>query len=147
MDAHAVRLTLAAGRRGKEIDPIFGVGRNGFGAEICAAGAPSCVTICESAKSPHWMFYRSPVGQLSHIVAPPAGVHRRQDLPTAYVVNGAVYVVAVDWFRRERSFLTPETQSVVMPAERSLDIDTAVDFAVAEIIMNQVAKPNPGHAI
>ena len=32
------------------------------------------------------------------------------------------------WLRRTRTFVTPETVAYVMPASRSIDIDTADDF-------------------
>ncbi len=56
---------------------------------------------------------------------------RRQLLPQAYALNGAVYVAKIDWLMASRSFLTPETIAYLMPRERSVDIDTAMDFKIA----------------
>jgi len=103
--------------------------------EACAAGATSCVTVTEAAKPPFWMFFRTADGRLNRVVEPPPGAHRRQDLPPAFVVNGAVYVVAVEWFRAERTFVDANTRSVIMPPERSVDIDTATDFALAACLL------------
>jgi CMP-N,N'-diacetyllegionaminic acid synthase len=46
-------------------------------------------------------------------------------------------VARTEWLRRTRSFISPHTVAQVMPAERSIDIDTLQDFeafaqAVAE---------------
>lgn len=41
-----------------------------------------------------------------------------------WVLNGAVYVAAVDWYRRTRTFLSEETVAYTMPRERSYDIDS-----------------------
>jgi N-acylneuraminate cytidylyltransferase len=73
--------------------------------------------------------YRLGSGQtLLPIVDAPAEATRRQDLPTVYTLNGAVYVADVAWLRRSRAFVGPATIAHVMPFERSLDIDTARDF-------------------
>jgi len=57
---------------------------------------------------------------------------RRQDLPPAYVLNGAVYVNRVESLRRDRSFTPAGTLGYVMPAERSLDVDTEADLVAAD---------------
>lgn len=58
----------------------------------------------------------------------------RQALSPAYALNGAVYVVTVKSFREEKSpaFLFGKSAASIMPAERSLDIDTLFDFEMAE---------------
>lgn len=60
---------------------------------------------------------------------------RSQDLPPAYAVNGAMYLVEPHQLRAARSFLPPGAVPLLMedPAE-ALDIDTAHDFRVAECI-------------
>ena len=63
---------------------------------------------------------------------------RRQDMPEVYALNGAVYVAKVSWLRETRSFLTPETVAYVMPRERALDIDTELDFTVAEAVVGKL---------
>jgi N-acylneuraminate cytidylyltransferase len=62
---------------------------------------------------------------------------RSQDLPEAWVLNGAVYAARVDWLRCSKSFLTPATLGWVMPAERSVDVDTELDLALAEVLVRR----------
>lgn len=60
----------------------------------------------------------------------------RQALPEAYQLNGAVYAFDVDALPEEGvSLLFGEAGAVVMPPERSVDIDTEVDFALAEAML------------
>jgi N-acylneuraminate cytidylyltransferase len=59
-------------------------------------------------------------------------IARRQDLPPVYVLNGAIYIADATWLRQSRTFLSPDTVAHVMPANRSLDIDTPADFAAFE---------------
>jgi len=95
---------------------------------FAATGAPSCVSVCEAEQSPYWM-YRLGAGQaLLPVVDGTPQATRRQELPTVYVLNGAVYVADTAWLRTTRAFVAAGTVAHVMPVERSLDIDTAQDF-------------------
>lgn len=51
------------------------------------------------------------------------------------LVNGAIYIVDAAHVVRERSVYGTKTVAHVMPFERSIDIDTADDFALAEALM------------
>ena len=95
-----------------------------------STGAPACVSVRQADDHPYWTFRLGDGCILAHLAEPPDGIPlRRQNLPAAWCLNGAVYVAQVNWFLRERSFLSPQTAGYVMPAERSLDIDTAADVA------------------
>jgi CMP-N,N'-diacetyllegionaminic acid synthase len=102
--------------------------------QMGAAGAMSCVSVTEAPSHPWLTFAQGPDARLTPFVAPPPGASlRRQDLPPAWVLNGAVYAAEIDWLRRERVFVRPgETLAFPMPAERSLDIDTLEDFRAGE---------------
>lgn len=92
------------------------------------SGAPACVSVCIAAQSPYWMFELSDSQKLLQLIEMPTGVTRRQDLPAVYALNGAIYVADTTWLRQSRTFLTRDTVASVMPAERSIDIDTPADF-------------------
>ena len=101
---------------------------------MSAAGAPSCVSVQEAPSHPWLIFGRDSRGRLEPFAAAPAGASlRRQDLPPALVLNGAVYAADAEWLRRERTFVRPgETVAWEMPADRSADIDTLEDLLAAE---------------
>jgi pseudaminic acid cytidylyltransferase len=62
----------------------------------------------------------------------PELVSRRSDAVGRYLAgNGSTYCVLVDAFRRERTFYGRPLSLHVMPRERSVDIDTADDLALA----------------
>ncbi len=52
----------------------------------------------------------------------------RQSLPPVYKPNGAVYAMQAEWFLRNQSFVSERIGTVVMPPERSHDIDNLADF-------------------
>ena len=60
----------------------------------------------------------------------------RQMLPKYYRVNGAVYLVRKEELYVEK-MLRKNTYAYIMPQERSIDIDTDFDFALAELFMNK----------
>jgi CMP-N,N'-diacetyllegionaminic acid synthase len=62
---------------------------------------------------------------------------RRQNLPPAYVLNGAIYLVRREVFLTQRTFHPPRAYPCIMPQERSVDIDTAWDLKVAELVIQQ----------
>jgi CMP-N,N'-diacetyllegionaminic acid synthase len=91
-----------------------------------------CVSVTAAPVSPHWMFTFNNDSELLPVLneKPPL---RRQDLPATYVLNGAIYIAATGWFLNHKSFLTAETLGYVMPAEKSLDLDTEFDFELLDL--------------
>jgi CMP-N,N'-diacetyllegionaminic acid synthase len=62
----------------------------------------------------------------------------RQKLPTAYQLNGAVYVFRANLLAHEtKSLLVGRLGAVLMPRDRSQDIDDCVDFMIAEALMGK----------
>lgn len=89
---------------------------------------PSCVTITESEKNPAWMFHLDQFQHLQSVQPPHPLSSRRQDYQPVYVLNGAVYVVEWEWFKKNMKFIDTQSIGHIMPRDRSLDIDTLLDF-------------------
>jgi CMP-N-acetylneuraminic acid synthetase len=51
-----------------------------------------------------------------------------------YRPNGAIYVFRKSFFMHTSGYYGPKSYGYVMPPERSIDIDTPLDFVVAEAI-------------
>lgn len=73
-----------------------------------------------------------------------AGVHnnkspnmRRQDLPDAYLANGAIYAVNINVFLKLNSLITDATIPFVMDKEKSYDIDILSDLLLVEKILKK----------
>lgn len=62
---------------------------------------------------------------------------RRQDAPPAYEYNGAVYVINPQSIRNMPMGAFPRKIPSIMPQERSVDIDSNLDLAIAAILMQQ----------
>lgn len=103
-------------------------------AVMARTGAPSVVSVSEAPCHPYLIYGHDPDGRLAPFVEkPPALGWRRQDLPPAFRINGAVYAADVAWLRARRAMvLAGETAGYEMPVERSIDIDTLEDLQAAE---------------
>ena len=99
--------------------------------------APAAVTATNASTHPWLVYSQTPDGKLLPYVAPNIGASlRRQDLPAAVQLNGAVYAADICWLRKNRAFVVrDQTRVWIMPEERSVDIDTLYDFETAERVM------------
>jgi len=104
------------------------------------SGAPACVSVCVPSKPPHWTMELDRDGAMKPLMPEYGQAHRRQDLPPAHAINGAVFVARCDWIVKQSGFVTPETLAYVMPAERSLDIDSEYDLVLAEAVAAWLAR-------
>jgi CMP-N-acetylneuraminic acid synthetase len=62
---------------------------------------------------------------------------RRQTMREIYRQNGAVYAIGVDDFLHEDRFYVRPCHAVVVSQEDSIDIDTEVDLALAELMLQR----------
>ena len=100
-----------------------------------ASGATSCVSISQVDKHPAWMYRLSPKKKLRPL-SPGERPSRRQDIEPVFALNGAVFVARCDWLMQSDDFIGPESLGYEMPKERSVDIDTPLDFMTAEAVLN-----------
>ena len=65
------------------------------------------------------------------------GLHTRsQDLPPAYIVNGAFYLISPEKLRKQRIFFTENAVPLIITSpEESMDIDTEWDWKLTEAII------------
>lgn len=99
----------------------------------------SVVSVAEASKSPYWMYQMQSGGELTPFVENAAS--NRQQLPQAYALNGAVYVLEVAALLGNRKIIDAQTLGYVMPAERSYDIDSETDFLVCDFLKTRL-EPN-----
>jgi CMP-N,N'-diacetyllegionaminic acid synthase len=66
--------------------------------------------------------------------------YQRQLLPQAYSLNGALYFASSKFLIENRTFITSETLGYVMPKTRSIDIDDADDWQLAEYFLRSKNK-------
>lgn len=63
-------------------------------------------------------------------------INRRQDAPQVFQLNAAVYIIKPEIVKAGKIF-TNKTKAVIMPPERSIHIDTELDFKLAEFLLKE----------
>lgn len=96
------------------------------------ARANACVSVTEAEESPFLMYFIDEAHKMSPVLGSPNKYHRRQDMPPAYRVNGAVYTARTEWLLKSENFIGPGTIAYPMPRQRSLDIDNEWDLETFE---------------
>ena len=98
--------------------------------------APAAVSVTEMDHPVEWM-YRMGAGTRLQPVLDTPSLARRQDAVPAYALNGALYLARVHWLLEQRSFVTAQTIGYPMPAARSPDIDTSLDWRWVEFLIKE----------
>jgi N-acylneuraminate cytidylyltransferase len=65
---------------------------------------------------------------------------RRQDCPEVYAFNGSMYLIRVKSLTKNKISEFKKIKKVIMPTERSVDIDTFEDWILAEYYLNNFQK-------
>jgi N-acylneuraminate cytidylyltransferase/CMP-N,N'-diacetyllegionaminic acid synthase len=97
--------------------------------------ADAVVSVTPVREHPYWVTVIDSGGWLRSFLHDQEATSRRQDLPPAYALNGAVYVARPDVLERHGTFHTDRTAAFVMPRERSADIDTPQDLELARLLL------------
>ena len=97
----------------------------------------SLISVCEAEHPPFWYFsvensYLKPLFGVEYLNT------RRQDLPKTFMPNGAVYISRPEHLIKYRSFYCQKVIPYLMPMQRSIDIDTEIDFNLATMMLNTV---------
>lgn len=99
---------------------------------------PSAVSVTPPDVHP-WIVYQADCsGALSpYISGQDVVAARRQDMPAAWALNGAVYAADIEWLRKNRGFVRAgQTGFWPMPSAASIDIDTEQDLIEARRIFD-----------
>lgn len=113
--------------------------------EFCLEkNAAYCVSVSENKESPFWSYFLSEGDKLQPLM-PGGGYTRRQDLPSTYQINGAIYMAKTEKILVDKKFITSETVAYKMPQERAVDIDAEEDFEYIEFLSarKKVKRPIP----
>lgn len=99
------------------------------------SGASSVITGAPSHRSPYFnLVERAPDGSVRPSKVLPASIERRQDAPPTFDMNASIYVWNAERFRADPRTFYDDTRLFEMPEERSLDIDSPLDFEIVEFL-------------
>jgi CMP-N-acetylneuraminic acid synthetase len=105
--------------------------------------ADAAVSVCPAHDHP-WLVHRLQAdGTLAPMVACELAYPRRQDLPPAYALNGALFLHRCERLLAGGRLDPAGALAWIMPPERSLQIDTPWDLRLVELVLGQRAAGSP----
>lgn len=115
-------------RRGEDIRKAFEV--------FAQKEANAVISVCEADHPPMWFHPLKADGDMAYFAPSEKEGLGRQDFETFYRINGAVYLIRMDYFRQDRhAILRDKVYAYIMDKRASIDIDDQFDFDIAEAIM------------
>ena len=97
--------------------------------------ADSVISVCECEHSPLWSNTLDDSLSLENFIPKNLKNRRSQDLQKYYRLNGAIYLTKVEQFLKEGVFMAGNSVAHIMDSYNSIDIDTKLDFMIAETIL------------
>ena len=95
------------------------------------------ITVTDAHRSPYFnMVKENTDGTVGLVIPPQNAVTRRQDAPTVYDMATVAYVVSPEFVMMHQSTFEGRVRAVNVPTDRAIDIDTLLDFQIAECLLN-----------
>lgn len=99
------------------------------------------VSVVESSANPYYNCFETDAQSgFLHVSKGDGHYTRRQDAPKVWEYNGAVYVINPQSLRNMAMGDFSRRVPCEMPRERSIDLDSPIDWAIAEIMINELNK-------
>lgn len=94
------------------------------------------VTVKSSKENPYFtLFEEDELGLLNKSKS--GNFQRRQDCPKVFAYNGSMYLMKVAALKSKTISEFKKIKKIVMPEERSIDIDTMTDWILAEFYLDK----------
>lgn len=105
---------------------------------ILESGADTVRSVCLTEHHPYWMKRMDGERLIPFLKGVDEGRYfRRQMLPPAYRLNGAVDVIRSKSVIKKKKLYGGDVRGYVMPVERSMELHTEMDFAIAESLLHR----------
>ena len=125
-----VLLPTAPFRRGRHIDEAIEL--------FHEAKAETLVSMTEVEVPVEWYYKKDTFNRVVNAgLGDHESVQNRQKREKYYVPNGAIYILDYDLLKEKRTYYCDNTITYVMSSEDSVDIDTAMDFEIASVLMSK----------
>lgn len=106
--------------------------------EYVKGGADMVITIADAHRNPYFNMVKANAdGTVGLVIPSQSGSTRRQDAPAVYDMATVAYVANPAFVFSHRATFAGRVRAVHVPVDRAIDIDTLLDFEIAEILMNR----------
>ena len=103
--------------------------------EYLRGSADSVITVTDAKRNPYFnMVSVKQDGTYGLVIDPSFTVDRRQNAPTVYDMATVCYVINSEFVMSHDSIFEGRVKAVKVPIERAIDIDSLLDFQVAEFL-------------
>ena len=105
--------------------------------EFAQGDVDTVITVAEPHRNPYFNMVKARADGGVELVIPPVDgiLTRRQDAPDVYDMTTVAYVTAPDFVMCADTIFAGRVRAVRIPVERAVDIDTLMDFRVAECLL------------
>ena len=95
------------------------------------------ITVTDAHRSPFFNMVKTNADGTVGLVNPPqSAITRRQDAPVVYDMATVCYVANPKFVMTHNATFEGRVKAVQVPTERAIDIDTLLDFQIAESLLN-----------
>ena len=96
------------------------------------------ITVTDAQRSPYFNMVKTNNidGTVELVIPPDSAIARRQDAPTVFDMATVAYVMRPEFVMTHNAIFEGRVRSVHVPVERAIDIDTLLDFQIAECLLN-----------
>lgn len=98
------------------------------------------IAVCEVDHSPLWSNTLPDDYSLKDFIRSDVVKMPRQSIPIYYRINGALYIIKVDYLLRCTNVYSEKSYASIMSKESSIDIDDQLDFTIAEVLLSERKK-------
>lgn len=99
------------------------------------------ISVTDSQRSPYFnMVSQNSDGTYGLVIPPLSTINRRQDVPVVYDMTTVCYVVNSQFIISHDSIFEGRVSGVHIPINRAVDIDTLLDFQIAEMLLSDRGK-------
>jgi CMP-N-acetylneuraminic acid synthetase len=99
--------------------------------------ADMVITVTDAHRSPYFNMVKTNADGTVGLVNPPqSAIARRQDAPVVYDMATVCYVANPEFVKTHNATFEGRVKAVHVPPERAIDIDTMLDFQMAESVLN-----------
>lgn len=98
--------------------------------------ADMVITVTDAHRSPYFNMVKTNMdGTVGLVIPPQSAIVRRQDVPAVFDMATVAYVARSEFVMSHNASFEGRVRAVHVPAERAIDIDTILDFRIAECLM------------
>lgn len=99
--------------------------------------ADMVITVTEAHRSPYFNMVKIQAdGGVGLVIPPQSAIARRQDAPAVFDMATVAYVARPEFVMTHHAAFDGRVRAVRVPAKRAIDIDTLLDFQIAEGLLN-----------